>query len=158
MFKISQIVDTTFGAFLCPVKILYIYPLSTNKPFFSVTASSSHFWDLPFRKSSVFMHKPNGLNLDKFLKIPHLSVLFIDKYGFAYYTESTTNHDKYGTPYLLRCNYSTESRTLSSKKLRVSVFLWEYTKREVRNWVHYTKTLSLCAVSVELKGGRCVQI
>lgn len=148
-FKISQIADTIFGAFLCPVRILYIYPLSTNKPVFSATVSSSHFWDLPFRKSSVLMHNPKGLNLGKFLKIPPLSVLFIDKYGLKYYTESTTNQDKYGTPYSPQLHYSTECRTLSSIKIRVAVFLLESTKKEVRNWVHYTKTLSPYALSEE---------
>ena len=129
MFKISQIADTIFGAFRFPVRILCIYPLSTNKPVFSETVSSSHFWLLPICKSLVFTHKPKSLNLGKFLKIPPLPVLFIDKYGIKYYTESTTNQDKYGTPYLPRLHYSTECRTLSSIKIRIAVFLVEYTKK-----------------------------
>jgi transcriptional regulator with XRE-family HTH domain len=37
------------------------------------------------------MHKPKSVNLDKFFKLLPPSVLSIDKYGYVYYNESTTN-------------------------------------------------------------------
>nr|DAT04836.1 MAG TPA: hypothetical protein [Caudoviricetes sp.] len=61
---------TIFGALRFPFKILSMYPLSAKSPVRLVISSSSHFCVFPRFKSSVFTHKPNGVNLHESTKIP----------------------------------------------------------------------------------------
>lgn len=83
----------------------------------------------------------------------------IDKYGFEYYNENVINQYKYGFPYLPQCHCSTDSRTLSTIKLRLSVFLWNlHIKGDTEMGTLYEKIISLCEER-GIKGGKmCTDI
>ena len=84
MSRMRQILETIFSGLLCPVRILYIYPLSTKRPVSSDTLFCSSAWLIPWRKSSVFTHNPKSVNL-LFCTNHHLLVTTcIDKYLIAY--------------------------------------------------------------------------
>ena len=63
MFKTLQIQEMIFSGALLPVKILYMYPLSTNRPVSRETICSSSHWLIPRWISSVFTHNPKSVNL-----------------------------------------------------------------------------------------------
>nr|DAU26608.1 MAG TPA: hypothetical protein [Caudoviricetes sp.] len=54
-----------------------MYPLSAKSPVRLVISSSSHFCVLPRFNSSVFTHKPNGVNLHESTKIPPFVLLLL---------------------------------------------------------------------------------
>lgn len=83
----------------------------------------------------------------------------IDKYGFEYYNENVINQYKYGFPYSPQCHCSTDSRTLSTIKLRLSVFLWNlHIKGDTEMGTLYEKIISLCEER-GIKGGKmCTDI